>query len=633
MIRIHGTIADPSGRSVPGAMIELRAINSTSELLIGAVLTIKCDTSGKYDFQLGNGFYDVYAQNDYQGDMDYIGTGAVYDSSLDSSLYGILVDGGVNLTPPMLADAYEAAKRAVEARDIVVREASNVNSKAAEVELARKEVASNAEAAIAAASTATMKANEANNANTSAQSSATIASDAAKRAHDLVDTATGGMLLKSMNLSDVPDATAARKNLGIPEVVYSEHAPQPEIPFPDVWIPLNDGLQMLAGYGEEVKVGDFVVSKRARFSRNTIGSYIDKSGLMQIADVNEPRFEKNGILLEGSSTNLVTNGGDPSQWYLSGVTRVMDGDAALLTSTIGAYPRAYIVTVAGYPTSVGDAYTASVLVKPGNTNFCHLTFDILSYTYRSKIDLIKCEEVFRYVSTPSRIIATANVVKMKDGWVRVCLTLSNLPEATIGSFYVGPMSESATEFDHAGVGYSIYAKKAQIEKMMFATSYIPTTSAAATRSSDMLTIPLQGNYDQRDITIAAEVSLSSYSAVELERRIFDMGEPSGVGGRFMLTVPNGSNTLRFIAGNISETASVTLPDKKFVCTVVASGAALGVSAVNHYVMEERTVDYVNGGTHIAIGSDLLGLNQMFGNIRNLRIWLRPLSESQRKAIS
>ena len=112
MIRIHGTMADPSGRAVPGAMIELRALNSTSEVLMGSVLTIKCDASGGYDFQLGSGFYDVYTQNDYQGDMDYIGTGAVSCSSLDSSLYGIIVDGGVNLTPPMLDTALDAMHRA-----------------------------------------------------------------------------------------------------------------------------------------------------------------------------------------------------------------------------------------------------------------------------------------------------------------------------------------------------------------------------------------------------------------------------------------------------------------------------------------------------------------------------------------
>ncbi|MGL6583945.1 hypothetical protein ACSZOO_03155 [Aeromonas hydrophila] len=189
MIRIHGTMADPSGRAVPGAMIELRALNSTSEVLIGSVLTIKCDASGGYDFQLGSGFYDVYTQNDYQGDMDYIGTGAVSCSSLDSSLYGIIVDGGVNLTPPMLDTALDAMHRAESAatsaatdrvqagldaqtatnkaaaaalseseaksaRDSTASDAADVRQEAITIESARQEVASNT-ATVSANTTAT----------------------------------------------------------------------------------------------------------------------------------------------------------------------------------------------------------------------------------------------------------------------------------------------------------------------------------------------------------------------------------------------------------------------------------------------------------------------------------------------
>ncbi len=189
MIRIHGTMADPSGRAVPGAMIELRALNSTSEVLMGSVLTIKCDASGGYDFQLGSGFYDVYTQNDYQGDMDYIGTGAVSCSSLDSSLYGILVDGGINLTPPMLDTALDAMHRAESAatsaatdrvqagldaqtatnkaaaaalseseaksaRDSTASDAADVRQEAITIESARQEVASNT-ATVSANTTAT----------------------------------------------------------------------------------------------------------------------------------------------------------------------------------------------------------------------------------------------------------------------------------------------------------------------------------------------------------------------------------------------------------------------------------------------------------------------------------------------
>lgn len=196
MIRIHGTITDPSGRPVTGAMIELRALNSTSEVLVGSVLTVKCDESGNYDFQLGNGVYDVYAQNDYQGDMDYLGSGMVSVASIDGALFNILVDGGRDIAPPFIEIAHEATSRALAsaaaaatdreqtgvdartssamattattkageaaisereakaARDSIVSDAADVRQKAITVESARQEVVSNV-ATVSANTTAT----------------------------------------------------------------------------------------------------------------------------------------------------------------------------------------------------------------------------------------------------------------------------------------------------------------------------------------------------------------------------------------------------------------------------------------------------------------------------------------------
>ncbi|MEE9705832.1 prophage tail fiber N-terminal domain-containing protein [Aeromonas veronii] len=112
MIRIYGTMTDPSGSPVPGAIIELRAISSTNEVLLGSTVTIKCDQQGAYSFQLAAGMYDAYAQNDRCGDMDYLGTAKVSANSVDGDLHSILVDGGINITPPMLDGALAAAQRA-----------------------------------------------------------------------------------------------------------------------------------------------------------------------------------------------------------------------------------------------------------------------------------------------------------------------------------------------------------------------------------------------------------------------------------------------------------------------------------------------------------------------------------------
>ena len=77
------------------------------------------------------------------------------------------------------------------------------------------------------------------------------------------------------------------------------------LPMPDVWAPLSDSLRMITGYGREVLVGSDVVARMVNFSRNTTKTYWGKDGKFKVAAVNEPAFEKEGLLIEGASQNII----------------------------------------------------------------------------------------------------------------------------------------------------------------------------------------------------------------------------------------------------------------------------------------------------------------------------------------
>ena len=84
------------------------------------------------------------------------------------------------------------------------------------------------------------------------------------------------------------------------------------VPYPDVWVPLTDDMRLLSGMApyDLATINDVTLelpTKSANFTRSTIASYIDKSGKMRFADINEPRFEKQGLLMESQCTNLYTN--------------------------------------------------------------------------------------------------------------------------------------------------------------------------------------------------------------------------------------------------------------------------------------------------------------------------------------
>ena len=85
------------------------------------------------------------------------------------------------------------------------------------------------------------------------------------------------------------------------------------VPLPDVWLPLNDSLRMITGFGsQEVIVGnnDTVLdidNLYAKFARNdNVATVINKNNILTPSALNKPRFDARGILLEDTSANLFT---------------------------------------------------------------------------------------------------------------------------------------------------------------------------------------------------------------------------------------------------------------------------------------------------------------------------------------
>ncbi|MFM5581838.1 prophage tail fiber N-terminal domain-containing protein [Aeromonas veronii] len=175
MIKVYGTMTDPAGRPVPGALIELRALSTSREVLMGSVLTFKCGADGRYSVDLAVGTYDVYAQNDLCRDMDYMGTGVVTDQSTAGPLNSILIDSGINLTPPLLDHAVDAMQRAESAAEATGRDRIQTGHDVSAAQRASQLAAEQASAALASANTASGKAGEAATSATAAIASATRA--------------------------------------------------------------------------------------------------------------------------------------------------------------------------------------------------------------------------------------------------------------------------------------------------------------------------------------------------------------------------------------------------------------------------------------------------------------------------
>ncbi len=274
-------------------------------------------------------------------------------------------------------------------------------------------------------------------------------------------------------------------------------------------IPLKNSLAMKAGVGS------------ATFTRASTATYIDRYGVLKTAAIDEPRFEKEGYLNEGASTNLNTYSEDISTSYtFVGATASANTDVApdglttadrLIedTSTAFHYITKSITVVAAI------AHTVSRFISKSST------------TTSVKMDLWNITDGTQaYVTfTPStgNVIASSGSYSITDcgSYWRVSVTATPTVTSISSRLFLG----SGASYTGNGTDY-IIAWGYQLEALSFASSYIPTTTAAVTRAADSLTLSAGGNYnlpaDKK--TIILDYDILGYGTVT--QTLFDLTNTS-----------------------------------------------------------------------------------------------------------
>lgn len=219
------------------------------------------------------------------------------------------------------------------------------------------------------------------------------------------------------------------------------------------------------------------------FDRNSTATRVNEEGLIEEVAIDTPRIDFTGgtgsILLEPSSTNLVTYSEDFSQWLLIGITTT----ANAVISPDGLLNASKLVATSGSSNKViaqgitANTYTASVFAKKGefegiiiSTGTTGAFFNLNTNTYRTY-----------YTSPPT----SYNIENYGNGWYRYSITFT---QALGDSIYIGPNDNVSTSLAITGNGTSgIYTFGAQLEALSYPTSYIPTNGSTQTRSADAAT--------------------------------------------------------------------------------------------------------------------------------------------------
>lgn len=426
-----------------------------------------------------------------------------------------------------------------------------------------------------------------------------------------------------------------------------------DAPFPDVWAPLSDSLQLLAGSApaDTLTISGTsypLKTKSVSFSRASTATYIDKSGVLQTATINEPRFEKEGLLIEGQSTNYFLYSNNPSNWV--GIDPTLNKTFGPMGNT-QAPTGSFVVGTAKVDAQVhqsnslnltaGQSITISCRVK-GTVGMLRIRIAKAGAFYTAADVNLATGQVTTSVSVPMQSSSFLD----SDGFYNITATL----DITSDDIYVAQLRLRETTSDsNMTVGATLDLQMPQIEIGKFKTSFIITDASTATRAADDCTLQRSGNDNYfGSVTIAAEVHCNgpTSTAGTANRRGIISIMPSNT-EYVVLMVDNSSATLGRIAfaygGSSFNMASKVIDDGNMHIVCARSNTSQNQCCVdgeqlsNPTAVSRPTPGTVTAANQVIMigrgaGATAPGQRMLNGHIRNLRIWHRALSDNQIKGI-
>ncbi|HHM0194005.1 TPA: prophage tail fiber N-terminal domain-containing protein, partial [Escherichia coli] len=345
-VQISGVLKDGAGKPIQNCTIQLKAKRNSTTVVVNTVASENPDEAGRYSMDVEYGQYSVILL--VEGfPPSHAGAITVYEDSKPGTLndfLGAATEDDVRpealyrfekMVEEVARNAEAASQSAAAAKKSETAAASSRNAaktsetnagNSAKAAASSKTAAQNAATAAERSETnaraseeASADSEEASRRN--AESAAENAGVATTKAREAAADATKAGQKKDEALSAATRAEKAADRAEVAAEVTAEPYANIVPPLPDVWIPFNDSLDMIAGFSpgyKKIAIGDDVVQvasdKQVNFSRASTATYINKSGELKTAEINEPRFECDGLLIEGQRTNYMLNSESPASW-------------------------------------------------------------------------------------------------------------------------------------------------------------------------------------------------------------------------------------------------------------------------------------------------------------------------------
>ncbi|HAI3527651.1 TPA: phage tail protein, partial [Escherichia coli] len=551
-VKISGVLKDGTGKPVQNCTIALKARRTSSTVVVNTVASENPDEAGRYSMDVEYGQYSVTLL--VEGfPPSHAGTITVYEGSRPGTLndfLGAMTEDDVRpealrrfelMVNEVARHAGASSQSAAAAKKSETAAASSKNA----AKTSETNAANSAQAAAASQTASANSATAAKKSETNAKNSETATKASEKNAKssqtaaktsetNAKDSEANAKVSETAAANSAKASAASQTAAKASEDAAREYANQTAEPYryvlqplPDVWIPFNDSLDMITGYSpgyKKVKIGDNVVQvasdKQVNFSRASTATYINKSGELKTAEINEPRFECDGLLIEGQRTNFFPNSTDPSKWNKSTSLDVTEtgtdsfgfnyGRFVVQDSIVGTSKAHTIIglysSTGGVDTSGDEKHvTISCRVKSEVDNIAvRILFEHYDGEVRTSIGAANLNLTTRIISkTGQTSRVTARSVKDDaTGWIFFEATLkADTTENTVGGFvqYSPDTGQMVASGDYLDV------TTPQIEAGTGASSFIVTGTAPVTRASDMVTVPIKNNLYNLPFTVLCEV--------------------------------------------------------------------------------------------------------------------------------
>ena len=241
-------------------------------------------------------------------------------------------------------------------------------------------------------------------------------------------------------------------------------------------------------------VGNVTQATGYSFSRASTGYYTNSDGTLTSFASGAMRRGDRGVLIEGARTNLLLRSQEfnDASWTKSRSSVTANAATAPDNTTTaeklvedtatGTHRTFQAVTKA----ASAIQYTYTVFLKAAERTFAQVKISDSTESDNAAVDVNLATGAISAVSTVGFTGASATISALANGWYRIALTATSDTDTGIASFVFAASALGTVSYTGDGTS-GILMWGAQLEAASFPSSYIPTTTASATRAADVLT--------------------------------------------------------------------------------------------------------------------------------------------------